>query len=407
MMRRRCQACPGTVDLEPCSGCGLAYYCARSKSSSRSGEERRLHGGGQGEQGKTAEHDVACKALAQARGLVALEEAKLRESSANSVGGLFSAPPRVFEDHAGYFWDIAETREYLRARLAYTEALLALGTLDAAELVVSEYDDMLRLSQWDMLDIRHRLLGQLARLGRGERCYELVKIWLLEDMIGDEGSNNVLQVAARPARSNSISSSDGATSATTTDLFEDPSTVLGPAEPYFELLKLVPVLVIKIGLWLNLREMHQAYGLRSTLPPEMVCTVQMELAGPAVRANDAVMSAVRSGKSLLPHEREMRLQAASIARAVTKAQGGREFWDLMSLTSDPYEKIDESLESGYCTVQPAHAAFRYNHVSFLEMPLGVWAVESMLRDDGVADMPDYDTPDHAWDGSDEDMGSGK
>ena len=73
------------------------------------------------------------------------EEAKLRANP----GDLFT-PPNLFEEHAGEFWGIMETRDYMRARYALAEALLKTKTYAGAEAAHGHYMDMLLLKFGDM-----------------------------------------------------------------------------------------------------------------------------------------------------------------------------------------------------------------------------------------------------------------
>jgi tetratricopeptide (TPR) repeat protein len=79
---------------------------------------------------------------------------------------------RVFEEDAGHFWGILETRPYMRARLRVAETLWGLGIAFEA---VRHYRDMLRLNPNDNQAVRYVLMSCLLELGSNddaERLYE-------------------------------------------------------------------------------------------------------------------------------------------------------------------------------------------------------------------------------------------
>jgi tetratricopeptide (TPR) repeat protein len=69
----------------------------------------------------------------------------------------------AFEQDAGLFWGLLETRPYMRARHGLARALWENGNHDEA---VAHYQDMLRLNPDDNQGIRYSLLDALLELGR-------------------------------------------------------------------------------------------------------------------------------------------------------------------------------------------------------------------------------------------------
>ena len=63
--------------------------------------------------------------------------------------------PKVFEEEAGNFWILVETRPYMRAREGLADCLHLLGDCEAA---IEHYRGMLRLNPNDNQGIRYRLL---------------------------------------------------------------------------------------------------------------------------------------------------------------------------------------------------------------------------------------------------------
>jgi tetratricopeptide (TPR) repeat protein len=85
--------------------------------------------------------------------------------------GVRSLGLEVFEEEAGYFWGIIETRPYMRARQGLAQVLWALGDLDGA---AEHYWDMLRLNPNDNQGVRYELLECLLGLEDMERVEELL-----------------------------------------------------------------------------------------------------------------------------------------------------------------------------------------------------------------------------------------
>ncbi len=70
--------------------------------------------------------------------------------------------PQMFEEDAGHFWGIIETRPYMRARAGLASCLWQLGERQAA---IEHYADMLRLNPGDNQGIRYVLANCLLRQG--------------------------------------------------------------------------------------------------------------------------------------------------------------------------------------------------------------------------------------------------
>lgn len=78
----------------------------------------------------------------------------------------------AFEQDAGDFWGLIETRPYMRARQALAAALWEQGERDEA---VDHYQDLLRLNPNDNQGIRYMLADALLALGRDEPAAALIR----------------------------------------------------------------------------------------------------------------------------------------------------------------------------------------------------------------------------------------
>jgi tetratricopeptide (TPR) repeat protein len=95
--------------------------------------------------------------------------------------------PEFFEENAGYFWGLTETRPYMRARAALAETLWELGDTDAA---VAHARELLRLNPGDNQGIRYNLLAWLLREGRDDEVGKVL------DQYKDDGSAQWLYARA-------------------------------------------------------------------------------------------------------------------------------------------------------------------------------------------------------------------
>ncbi len=80
--------------------------------------------------------------------------------------------PQAFEQDAGHFWGILETRPYMRARFGLAHCLWLLGEREQA---IEHYQDMLRLNPNDNQGVRYVLINCLLEQGRDLQVEELLK----------------------------------------------------------------------------------------------------------------------------------------------------------------------------------------------------------------------------------------
>jgi len=104
------------------------------------------------------------------KGARTLEEA--RDLFAQGVAaGERALGVEFFEENAGCFWGMIESRPYMRAREGLARSLWRLGEREAA---VEDYKDMLRLNPNDNQGVRYVLLDCLLEMGRGDEARELL-----------------------------------------------------------------------------------------------------------------------------------------------------------------------------------------------------------------------------------------
>lgn len=79
--------------------------------------------------------------------------------------------PEAFEQHAGEFWLVLETRPYMRARSGLASALWDAGQDDAA---IAHWLDLLRLCPGDNLGLRDLLVPRLIECNRDAEAAEVI-----------------------------------------------------------------------------------------------------------------------------------------------------------------------------------------------------------------------------------------
>lgn len=118
-----------------------------------------------------------CPDCADAYVLLAEETARTVEEARDLFAQGVAAGERAlgaefFENEAGNFWAVLESRPYMRAREGLAGCLWRLGEREGA---VEHYGDMLRLNPNDNQGIRYILLGSLLEMGRDDQAGDLLR----------------------------------------------------------------------------------------------------------------------------------------------------------------------------------------------------------------------------------------
>jgi len=82
-----------------------------------------------------------------------------------------------FEQDAGHFWGLYETRPYMRARFGLAQTL---AVLDQLETAVEHYHELLRLNPGDNQGVRYAYLPALLQLGRDREAAAHLAEWSQE-----------------------------------------------------------------------------------------------------------------------------------------------------------------------------------------------------------------------------------
>lgn len=163
-----CEICQKTDNIMRCGACRSVFYCGRDHQM----EDR-------------PDHKTLCKGVKTRQDRLDKEAAPLREFTGDGLTGI-----NMFEERAGYFWKILETRDYMRARMDFVVTLLRNfggfnGRAAAVEVALGHLRDMLRLSRTDNMGVRDMMPGLYIRLGRDGEAYDLCKWYATEGARGD------------------------------------------------------------------------------------------------------------------------------------------------------------------------------------------------------------------------------
>ena len=164
-----CNASGATTKLFLRQACKVLHYCNREHQVAH----REAHKG-------------ECNDIKKSRQHLEREETRLR-----SLPSDWMTPSNLFEEHAGHFWGILETRPYMRARYGLVETLLKVKTYAAVEAAHGHVTDILRLCRSDNMGVRDVLPALELRLGNDQQCYDFCKWWATTGQEGDYDWGNM------------------------------------------------------------------------------------------------------------------------------------------------------------------------------------------------------------------------
>ena len=184
-------------------------------------------------------------------------------------------PPNLFEEHAGRFWGILETRAYMRDRYALVEALLKVKTHAATEAAHGHIMDLLRLCRGDNMGVRDLAPALKLRLGRDQECYDFCKWYATTGDASDYdwGDMSVPFLDVKNA-----------------DVFESPRETF--TNRYGSLSRSSAIALLKIRLLMDVRALQHSAMIRNRVPQEILDSVRGQLvSGSIIAGNKSVMHA--------------------------------------------------------------------------------------------------------------------
>ena len=233
-----CNQSGQSTHLLRCQGCNAVYYCGREHQVA----DREAHKG-------------ACNAIKKATKTLASEEQRLRSLPADMF-----MPQPIFEEHAGHFWGIHETRPYMRARFALVEALLKIKTYAAVKTAHEHLMEMLRLCRGDNMGVRDLVPALFLRLGNDQGCYDFC-VWYAttgQDSHYDWGDMGLGFLDVKDA-----------------NVFDPiPKTMAGK---YFDLSHAVAMILLKIKLLKDVRTLRDSSVIGQKVPQEIIDGIRTQL----------------------------------------------------------------------------------------------------------------------------------
>lgn len=342
----QCSACFKKEKVSPCEDCNVVVYCSQ--------DHQLAH---------LPTHKPQCDAIKQAQVALEKEEADVRAEQ----GEVVTLPGRgatMFEEYAGYFWEIPETRQYMRARRNLLSALLIINTELAVKAALDNILEMLRLCKGDHLGVRDLAPSLYLRLERDQECYDFLKWWSTDS--GDHDWDDMEAPFLNLKNE---------------DVLEDLKE--GNFGKRFSTLShTASVMLIKIRLVEDLKALQNSAVLGEKIPQEILYIIQSHVVGSIVAEKRYLMES----KDLLPRINEIEDQIEKLYRAIDRTN--QYFWPAMlkpgrHLTANPTD---------YCrgNVQEMQLALQYCHASWEETPGAKEKIRALRGDvDGEKDPDDF------------------
>ena len=326
-----CNASGASTKLFLCQGCRVVYYCNR--------DHQLAH---------RENHKGACNAIKKNRQALDREETKLR-----SHPGDFMTPPNLFEEHAGHFWGILETRGYMRARFALVEALMKVKTYAAVEVAHGNIADMLRLCRGDNMGVRDLLPAMDLRLGRDQQCYDFCKWYATTGQQGDYDWGNM---------DNPFLDVKGA------DVFESPEVFV---HKFGDLSHTVAITLVKIRLLIDVRTLEDSSLIRTKVPQEILDSLREHLVSSIIAENRSIMNATDQ----TPLIQKLKEQVQTLYTGVKKQN--QHFWKALL---DPGKHLT-ALPSAYShgSREQMQLVLQYSYDAWAETPGAIDMIRELVR----------------------------
>ena len=255
-----CNQSGHSANLLRCLGCNAIYYCGR---------EHQL--------ADREAHKAECNSVKKATKTLASEEQRLRSLPADMF-----MPQPIFEEHAGHFWGIHETRPYMRARYGLVEALLKFKTYAAVKAAHGHLMEMLRLCRGDNMGVRDIVPALFLRLGDDQGCYDFC-VWYAttgQDSDYDWGDTDLGFLDVKDA-----------------NVFESvPENMVGK---YFDLSHSVALTLLKIKVIMDVRTLRDSSVIGEKVPQEIIDGIRTQLVTGTVIARHIKVTDIDSQKSVI------------------------------------------------------------------------------------------------------------
>lgn len=333
---RQCQVCHTRIGLKPCSSCKLVYHCC---------PEHRAR--------DVQAHQRPCTIIQDAINALFREAYKLRYGE----DGNASPPLRYFEDDVGQFWQVPETRPYMRERFNLVQATLSyFKNIAAVETSLDHLTDMLRLCHFDTVGARHVLPTLHLRLGRDQECYDFIKWW------ANTASNADYNWSNRDAPYLDVRDADA---------LECPVQGLS-IDDGINLSHGACVALIKVRILLDLRNMQNlARAFHGVLPQEIIDIIRGQALISSVLAarKDIIQAPVDETADLL---QLVKSQVKMLFDAVGRRSW--QFWPAMIRCGEPGTRIIRGLP-----MTEDIRAFNFNYDAWSETPGAIEVIRKLAE----------------------------
>jgi len=328
-----CPVCRSKENLSRCLGCYVTLYCGR--------EHQIAH---------RNEHKGACNAIKKSKQALDNEEQKLRAHP-----GDWMTPANVFEEGAGHFWGIRETRPYMTARFTLVEALLKIKTTHAVQAAHSHLMDMLRLCRGDNMGVRDLVPALYLRLGKDQECYDFVKWWATtaENSHYDWGDTSLPYLHLKDE-----------------DVFEPVDLF---TRRFAELTHAVSVTLIKIRLLLDVRALQNSTVVGAKVPKELLDKIRGQLVSTVVAKRKDIMDSEDQG----PLIKKLESQVQKLYTAVKESN--KYFWPALLKPGANLTERPGIYSAG--TREHMKLVLQYSYDSWIETPKAIDIIRELVAKD--------------------------
>ena len=331
-----CNNSSTTTKFFRCQACNVVFYCGRDHQVA-----------------DREDHKRACNVIKKSQQVLSSEERKLR-----SHPGDFMTPPNLFDEHAGHFWGILETRTYMRARYALVEALLKIKTYAAVTVAHANVMDMLRLCRGDNMGVRDLVPALYLRLGKDQECYDFCVWYATTGERGDYdwGNMDLPYLDVKDA-----------------DVFEPvPKNILSK---YADLSHVVGITLLKIRLFLNVRALRNSSMLAEKASQEILDAIRMQLVSGTIVADHIDIGDVSNQTAVV---RKLQVQIKKLYRAVNTQN--QHFWPALLSPGRHLTARPQAYSSG--TLEQMQVVLQYSYNAWAETPGAMDMIQELVQKKG-------------------------
>jgi hypothetical protein len=210
-------------------------------------------------------------------------EAEVKALNAKPSSSNFKEKP--FKNSVGHFWDIADTRTYMRVRHSHVGALLEVKNRTAVQTTLDHLLDMLRLNRKDNMGVRDLIPALYIRLDQDQERYDFLKWWLTYPNSLDDWDEDADEPFLNIKNANAL---------------ENPA---GFGRVHHSLAHYAMLYLLKLRMVLNIVAIELVTKrTEPKCPPPLLETVLSHITSPTLKNNPAVRRDITACKHLYPHK---------------------------------------------------------------------------------------------------------